>query len=62
MRNRAKRMIRESFRQTELPPWDIVVGVAHGAADINLSDARQLFHRATVRFVAASSSKATHGH
>ena len=43
-RNRAKRMIRESFRQADaLPAMDIVVRVTVPAARVTLADADRLF-------------------
>ena len=43
-RNRAKRMIRESFRQTtDLPAMDIVVRVVQKGAEVSAADADQLF-------------------
>lgn len=43
-RNRAKRVIRESFRQASgLPAMDIVVRVAVPAAKVTLADADRLF-------------------
>ena len=43
-RNRAKRVIRESFRQAdELPAMDVVVRVALPAAKVSVADADRLF-------------------
>lgn len=43
-RNRAKRVIRESFRQAgPLPAMDIVVRVAVPAAQVTIADADRLF-------------------
>ena len=43
-RNRAKRVIRESFRQAcELPAMDIVVRLAVPAANVTVADAERLF-------------------
>ena len=43
-RNRAKRVIRESFRQAdELPAMDVVVRVALPAAEVSVADADRLF-------------------
>lgn len=43
-RNRAKRVIRESFRQAgELPPMDIVVRVGAPGATVSVGDADRLF-------------------
>ena len=43
-RNRAKRVIRESFRQAgHLPAMDIVVRVAVPAAEVTVADAETLF-------------------
>jgi ribonuclease P protein component len=51
MRNRAKRVIREAFRQhTDLPPWDVVVGVVRGRTDVDAADASRLFRVARARF------------
>ncbi len=59
MRNRAKRIIRETFRrQTDLPAWDIVVGIARGQPEITMADVHRLFRIARDRFAAESASKA----
>ncbi|MDE0421666.1 MAG: ribonuclease P protein component [Gammaproteobacteria bacterium] len=43
-RNRAKRLIRESFRQADgLPAMDVVVRVALPGAKVSLADADRLF-------------------
>ena len=43
-RNRAKRVIRESFRQSDgLPAMDVVVRVALPGADVSVADANRLF-------------------
>ena len=43
-RNRAKRVIRESFRQAgRLPAMDIVVRLAIAGAEVSMTDADRLF-------------------
>ena len=60
-RNRAKRVIRESFRQTAtLPPVDIVVRVVKPDAKVSLAHADRLF-AALVQLLAKRGERARGG-
>lgn len=57
-RNRAKRMIRESFRQTaNLPAMDVVVRVVQKDADVTVGEADRLFAALAQRSAAAEGQK-----